>query len=99
VKEDIVSIVLTCPLGTMELTWFVIAYADGDEEHREGSLSDATEVARAVGLTVVATTQPGSFRWIKSPEERGAGQGATPFTSTTDRHKNGSGTNTRAAAC
>jgi len=51
----------------LTLTWFVVSYADGDEEHREGSLSDATDVAIAAGLSVVTPTHPGSFRWIKEP--------------------------------
>ena len=49
------------------LTWFVVCYSDGDEEHREGTLLDASELAATAGLDVVPTNA-GTFRWARNPE-------------------------------
>jgi hypothetical protein len=46
------------------LMWFVIVYSDGDEEHREGTLVDATELASSAGLAVVPAPA-GSYRWAR----------------------------------
>ena len=69
VENEIESITgrLTRVGPSLALSWFVVSYADGDEEYREGSLSDATDVAMAAGLTVVPPTHPGSFRWVRNP--------------------------------
>ncbi len=48
------------------LTWFVVTYVDGDEEHREGTLLDASELASTYGLVIVPTAR-GSFRWVRDP--------------------------------
>ncbi len=48
------------------LTWFVVSYSDGDEEHREGTLLDASELAAAARLTIVPT-RAGSFQWVREP--------------------------------
>jgi hypothetical protein len=48
------------------LTWFIVGYTDGDEEHREGTLLDASELAHAAGLTIVPT-RSGSFQWLREP--------------------------------
>jgi hypothetical protein len=50
-----------------QLTWFVVTYSDGDEEYREGTLSDATELATTAGLGMVPTPA-GSFKWVRNPE-------------------------------
>jgi hypothetical protein len=49
------------------LTWFIVGYTDGDEEHREGTLLDASVLAHAAGLTIVPTTRAGSFQWLREP--------------------------------
>jgi len=49
------------------LTWFVVVYSDGDEEHREGTLLDASVLATTAGLDIVPT-RAGTFRWVRSPE-------------------------------
>jgi len=48
------------------LTWFVVCYSDGEEEHREGTLLDASELAAGAGLSIVPT-RAGSFQWVRSP--------------------------------
>jgi hypothetical protein len=48
------------------LTWFIVGYTDGDEEHREGTLLDASELAHTAGLTIVPT-RTGTFQWVKEP--------------------------------
>ena len=48
------------------LTWFIVGYTDGDEEHREGTLLDASELAHAAALTIVPT-RAGTFQWLKEP--------------------------------
>jgi len=50
----------------LQLTWFVVTYADGDEEHREGTMRDATELAATAGLSVVAAPSR-SFKWVREP--------------------------------
>jgi len=54
------------PGDDSRLTWFVVTYADGDEEHREGTLLDASELASVHGLVIVPTAR-GSFRWVRDP--------------------------------
>jgi len=49
------------------LLWFVVCYRDGDEEHREGTLLDATELASSAGLVSVPASAR-SFRWVRNPE-------------------------------
>ena len=49
------------------LTWFVITYSDGDEEHRQGTRLDASDLASAAGLVVVPTPSRSS-RWARSAE-------------------------------
>ena len=49
------------------LTWFVITYSDGDEEHRQGTRLDASELAAAASLVVVPASSRSS-RWARSPE-------------------------------
>jgi hypothetical protein len=46
--------------------WFVVAYSDGDEEHREGTLLEASQLAAQAGLTIVPT-RAGSFQWVREP--------------------------------
>ncbi len=48
----------------LQLTWFVVTYSDGDEEHREGTLHDATDLAATAGLSVVAAPSR-SFKWAR----------------------------------
>ena len=48
------------------MTWFVVTYSDGDEEHRQGTIEDASELASTHDLVVVPS--PGrSFRWVRDP--------------------------------
>jgi hypothetical protein len=49
-----------------QVTWFVITYSDGDEEHRQGTHHDASELASAAGLVIVPTAARSS-RWMRSP--------------------------------
>jgi hypothetical protein len=46
------------------LTWFVVTDSDGIEEHREGTLLDASELAAAHGLALVPTLG-GWFKWVR----------------------------------
>jgi hypothetical protein len=55
------------PGDDSQLTWFVVCYSDGDEEHREGTLLDASELASANGLDIVPTVAR-SFRWVRHPD-------------------------------
>ena len=48
------------------LTWFVVCYSDGEEEHRQGTLLDASELAAGAGLSIVHT-RAGSFQWVRNP--------------------------------
>ena len=48
----------------LQLTWFVVTYADGDEEHREGTMRDASELATTAGLSVVSAPSK-SFKWVR----------------------------------
>lgn len=48
------------------LTWFLVCFSDGDEEYREGTLLDASELAATAGLVIVPT-RAGSFQWVRSP--------------------------------
>jgi hypothetical protein len=49
------------------LAWFVVTYSDGDEEHRQGTHEDASELAGRAGLVVVPASARSS-RWARSPE-------------------------------
>jgi hypothetical protein len=49
-----------------QLTWFVVTYSDGDEEHREGTIEEATSLAATAGLSV-APASGRSFRWVRPP--------------------------------
>jgi hypothetical protein len=44
----------------------VVTYSDGDEEHREGTLEEATNLAATAGLSV-APASGKSFRWVREP--------------------------------
>ena len=46
------------------LAWFVVTDSDGIEEHRQGTLLDASELAAAHGLAIVPTSG-GWFRWAQ----------------------------------
>lgn len=46
------------------LTWFVITDTDGMEEHRQGTLLDASTLAREHGLAIIPTLG-GWFRWMR----------------------------------
>ncbi len=48
------------------LMWFVVCYASGEEDHREGTLLDASELAASAGLTIVPT-RVGIFQWVREP--------------------------------
>ncbi len=48
------------------LTWFVVSFSDGMEEHRQGTLLDASELASAQGLVLVPTLG-GWFQWVRDP--------------------------------
>ena len=48
----------------LQKTWFVVTYADGDEEHREGTMRDAIDLAATAGLSVVAAPSK-SFKWVR----------------------------------
>ncbi len=50
----------------LQLTWFVVTYADGDEEHREGTMRDVSELAATAGLSVVPAPSR-SFKWVREP--------------------------------
>jgi hypothetical protein len=60
-----------------QLTWFVVTYADGDEEHREGTLLEASELASTHGLVIVPSPS-GSFRWVRDPGTWKVPHRATP---------------------
>lgn len=47
--------------------WFVITYSDGDEEHRQGTKLDASELASTHDLVAVPTSGR-SFRWVRDPD-------------------------------
>ncbi len=47
------------------LMWLVLIYDDGIEEHRQGTLLDASELAAAHDLTIAPTTG-GWFHWVRS---------------------------------
>jgi hypothetical protein len=49
------------------LAWFVVTYSDGDEEHRQGTHDDASQLACTAGLVVVPAPARSS-RWARSPE-------------------------------
>lgn len=49
-----------------QLMWFVVCYSDGDEEHREGTLLDASELAATADLVIVPT-RTGTFQWVRNP--------------------------------
>jgi hypothetical protein len=51
------------------LMWFVVSYSDGDEEYREGTLLDASELAATANLVIVPT-RVGSFQWVREPIRR-----------------------------
>jgi len=42
-------------------------YSDGDEEHREGTLVEASRLADQAGLIMVPT-HGRAVRWIRNPE-------------------------------
>lgn len=48
------------------LIWFVVCYSNGDEDHREGTLLDASELAATAELTIVPT-RDGIFQWVREP--------------------------------
>jgi hypothetical protein len=54
------------PGDDSRLTWFVVAYSDGDEEYREGTLLDASQLAAKAGLVIVPT-RAGYFQWVRDP--------------------------------
>jgi hypothetical protein len=46
--------------------WFLITYSDGDEEYREGTMQDVSDLATASGLSVFPARSQ-SFRWARTP--------------------------------
>ncbi len=46
------------------LTWFVVTDTDGMEEHRRGTLLDASTLAAEHGLAIIPTVG-GWFRWTR----------------------------------
>lgn len=49
------------------VAWFVVTYSDGDEEHRQGTLLEASELASTHDLIAVPTPAR-SFRWVRDPD-------------------------------
>jgi hypothetical protein len=47
--------------------WFVIVFANGEEEHREGTVQEADTLATATGLHRVPTP-PRIFKWVRDPD-------------------------------
>ncbi len=66
-SEDIESITGNIASDDSEPSWFVITYADGDEEHREGTLVEAARLADQTGLVMVPTSGK-AVRWVRNPE-------------------------------
>jgi len=52
--------------GDSQSTWIVVTYSDGDEEHRQGTLVEATELASLHHLVVVPI-HGRSFKWVRDP--------------------------------
>ena len=50
-------------MGPDGLVWFVITYCDGNEEHRQGTLLEASHLASSAGLHL-APSGAGTFRYI-----------------------------------
>ncbi len=48
----------------LQVTWFVVTYSDGDEEHREGTMREASDLAATAGLSSVAAPSR-SFKWAR----------------------------------
>jgi hypothetical protein len=46
---------------------YVLTYSDGETENRDGSLVDASELARSSGLSLVHTTDE-SILWKRDPD-------------------------------
>jgi len=67
VAEDIESIAGQVASSDGEPSWFVVTYCDGDEEHREGTLVEASGLADQAGLIMVPTSGK-TVRWIRNPE-------------------------------
>jgi len=55
------------PGGDSPMIWFVVTYSDGDEEHRHGTLVEATELASTHDLVIVPA-HGRSFRWVRDPD-------------------------------
>jgi hypothetical protein len=46
--------------------WFLITYSDGDEEYREGTMRDVSDLAVAAGLSIFPARSQ-SFKWARTP--------------------------------
>jgi len=53
--------------GESRLSQFMITYSDGVEEHRGGTLQDASELAAEHGLVMVPASG-GWFQWVRDHE-------------------------------
>jgi len=53
--------------GETRLSQFMITYSDGVEEHRGGTLQDASELAAEHGLVMVPASG-GWFQWVRDHE-------------------------------
>jgi hypothetical protein len=49
------------------VTWFIVTYSDGDEEHRQGTLLEANDLASTHHLVAVPAPAR-SFRWVRDPD-------------------------------
>jgi hypothetical protein len=68
VAEEIESVAGRVAAGEEDLlTWFVVTFSDGDEEHRQGTLLEAGELASTHDLIAVPTPAR-SFRWVRDPD-------------------------------
>lgn len=61
--SEIERIVAHLAVGETQLSRFMITYDDGVEEHRGGTLHDASQLAQEHHLVMVPTTG-GWFQWV-----------------------------------
>jgi len=65
--SEIERIVVRLLEGERRLAQFMITYTDGIEEHRGGTLQDASELAAKNGLVMVPAVG-GWFQWVRDHE-------------------------------
>ena len=67
VGSEIERIVARVAESERRLSQFIITYTNGVEEHRDGTLLDAAELAAEQGLVMVPTVG-GWFHWVRDHE-------------------------------